>query len=242
MASPATLTKHLSLLDYHFSSTVSFQLAQLDNGISNGTALWLGAQCLSAYLAHFVKPGSTVIELGSGIGLTSLALASLGWKQVIATDTCTVINAVLTRNVANNPNILIRELDWTVDPVNWLWDHPHVIASSSSSGSSSTPPPHFDLILTADTVYEPSLVSPLLRTIHSLSSSSHPSPPVLLCLERRDPLLIDRALAEARDRWSFVVDRIPNKKLLKAMNKTGLKWDKSDWEGVEIYKLTLHRT
>ncbi|EEB96616.1 hypothetical protein MPER_04220, partial [Moniliophthora perniciosa FA553] len=141
---PATFTKHLSVLDYHFSSTVSFQLAQLDNGISNGTALWLGAQCLSAYVAHFVKPGSTVIELGSGIGLTSLVLASLGWKQVIATDTCTVINTVLTRNIANHPNILIRELGGTVDPVKRLWDHPHVIATTTNTTTrnSSTPPPH----------------------------------------------------------------------------------------------------
>lgn len=77
---PAHETKHVAELSYTFENTV-FRLAQLDNGISNGTALWLGAQCLSAYLAQVysnkrrTKLVSTkrprVIELGSGIGLSA---------------------------------------------------------------------------------------------------------------------------------------------------------------------------
>lgn len=68
---PAHHTKHLPILDYDV-----FHLAQQDNGVSNGTALWLGAQCLSLYLTahHKLKhPGMRVIELGSGIGLTACA-------------------------------------------------------------------------------------------------------------------------------------------------------------------------
>ena len=47
---PAHRTKHLALLRYPFRNTV-FDLAQSNNGLTNGTALWLGAQCLSLYLA-----------------------------------------------------------------------------------------------------------------------------------------------------------------------------------------------
>lgn len=80
MLSPAHRTKHIPVLTYPFASS-TFHLAQLDNGVSNGTALWLGAQCLSLYLAQVHskhKPSQSVIpprvvELGSGIGLTACA-------------------------------------------------------------------------------------------------------------------------------------------------------------------------
>lgn len=63
---PAHATKHLSVLQYN-----SFTLVQTDDGKSNGTALWLGAQVLSAYLSTLsVSPGRA-IELGSGIGLSA---------------------------------------------------------------------------------------------------------------------------------------------------------------------------
>lgn len=80
MTLPAHHTKHLQILDYPLNETQFIHLTQLDNGESNGTALWLGAQCLSSYLAANVASitprisvGSRprVIEVGSGIGLTA---------------------------------------------------------------------------------------------------------------------------------------------------------------------------
>ena len=81
---PAHETKHIPLLEHPFRDSV-FHLAQRDNGATNGTGLWLGAQCLSFYLADALKykaPSSAVhspagtprpraIELGSGIGLSA---------------------------------------------------------------------------------------------------------------------------------------------------------------------------
>ena len=78
---PAHKTKHLPTLDYTFGQCV-FRLAQLDDGNTNGTALWMGAQVLSAWLAHLLDnkhrgkqtfPGRRprVLELGSGIGLSA---------------------------------------------------------------------------------------------------------------------------------------------------------------------------
>ena len=69
---PAHLTKHRPLLDHG-----SFCLAQSDAGISNGTALWLGAQCLSAYLGSLNASPGVLVELGSGIGLVAYGLPRL---------------------------------------------------------------------------------------------------------------------------------------------------------------------
>lgn len=73
---PAHQTKHIPILTYpHPHHT--FHLSQSDDGHSNGTALWLGAQILSLYLAHHLKRPQPqqrrprAVELGSGVGLTA---------------------------------------------------------------------------------------------------------------------------------------------------------------------------
>lgn len=289
MPLPAHHTKHLNSLTYPIGLDLTVNLLQIDDGKTNGTGLWLGAQCLSLFLANSQKrPSPSIgrpkaVELGSGIGLTAwvylssdklhmsldrlphrLTLAALGW-DVLATDVPNVITTVLSQNIAQNAAVLpagsgcieIRELDWTVTPEKWSWDNDRVIASAScenSPGASNlqfaslqaecslqrTGPP-FDLIVTSDTVYSPELAQPLLRTLHTLCSLSRTPhtrcPPIYLCIERRDPALIDRTLAEAKDVWGFTVVRIPHRKVVKAMDKGGVKWDE-EWEGIEIWKLT----
>jgi hypothetical protein len=277
---PAHATKHLPHLICPFASS-SFSLAQLADGVSNGTALWLSAQCLAMYLAHNLPRSLNAnqrrpraLELGSGIGFTAwapllhlvsfsswiyticrLALASLGW-DVLATDIPHVIQSVLKNNVTNNltalpPNsgtVQVRELDWVVSPDNWAWDHNSIISHSSplrpspASCQSSLCPP-FDLIISADTVYASELLDPFLRTLYTLStlstSLSLRPPPIFLCVERRDSLLLDRLLADASGKWKFAVERIPNKKMARSLEKSGVYWEKSDWDGVELWKLRL---
>ncbi len=58
MALPAHETKHISTLSYPFRDVV-FQLTQRNDGASNGTALWLGAQILSAFLADVLPSIAT---------------------------------------------------------------------------------------------------------------------------------------------------------------------------------------
>lgn len=169
-----------------------------------------------------------------------------------------VISTVLSRNIAFNVpnlpptagNIQVKELDWTVSPGRWVWDHPSVIASGLSSPLAANHKPllsPFNLIITADTVYDPSLIEPLLRTLHGLATMSIAAsatsriPPVLVCLERRDPALVDRMLSEAHDVWGFDTERIPHRKLAKALERGAGKWDKEDWDGVELWKLRLVR-
>jgi len=182
--------------------------------------------------------------------LSSLALASLGW-DVLATDVPHVIQSVLKNNVTSNLSALplnsgtvqVRELDWFVSPANWSWDHKSIISHSSPLAPSSTPSPTllcppFDLIISADTVYASELIEPFLRTLYTLSTLST-RPPIYLCVERRDPLLLDRLLAEAKEKWNFTVERIPHKKLARSLAKSGVHWENSDWDGVELWKLRL---
>ncbi|KAI0748253.1 hypothetical protein C8Q80DRAFT_1170895 [Daedaleopsis nitida] len=267
---PAHETKHIPLLVYPFGPA-HFHLAQRDNGVTNGTGLWLGAQCLSLYLAESLKnksqsPGTSAggnrpraIELGSGIGLSALVLASMGW-DVIATDLQDTISAVLASNISRNrsqlpPNsgaIEVRVLDWTVSPDHWVWDDlntiasPHVEKASCMAHQSSILGPPFDLIISSDTLYSAELVTPLLRALRELcnvSISSSPEvrpPPIYLAIERRDPEFIDRALSEATNFWDFKVERVPHKKVAKAMEKGGVCWERGAWDGVEVWKLSIH--
>lgn len=108
--------------------------------------------------------------------------------------------------------------------------------------------PPFDLIISADTLYLSSLADPLLRSLHALSvqsiqaSSSNRPPPIYLCVERRDPILMDRTLSDANHVWNFTVERVPHKKVAKAMQKGGIRWPKHEWEGIELWKLSLRVT
>jgi len=189
----------------------------------------------------------------------------MGW-DVVATDLPDVVSSVLSGNISRNlsqlpvgsGSIQVRILDWTVLPERWTWNDDATISSSTSAisnptlskdddGTAHLTPP-FDLIVTADTLYSASLVEPLLRTLHHLCVFSQDnsilkrSPPVYLCVERRDTRLTDRTLKEAEEVWKFAVQRIPHKKVVKAMEKGGLKWKIHEWEGVEIWKLVLRHT
>ncbi|KAI9510856.1 hypothetical protein F5148DRAFT_1175497 [Russula earlei] len=254
---PAHHIKHLQSLNYHFFG-LPFLLLQRQDGTSTGTALWLAAQCLSAYLATIhksISPRHTrprVLELGSGIGLTALAMNSFHW-DVLATDTAHTICSVLAPNIASNhPTssrndaiIQVRELDWLVPPESWDWGNPVAVASSKPCLSANLTrvcnpvlQPPFDLIVSSDTIYAVELVQPLLRAIHTAVIASG-SPPVYLGIERRDSAVIDRALSEAEDVWGFTVTRVGHRSVSKAMKKGGLKWKKEDWDGVEIWRLKL---
>src|ERR1700761_317906 len=96
---PAHATKDHSILEYSFSQHI-FHLSQVQTeNTTTGTTLWLSAQCLSSYIAEYHRPPSgnalRAIELGSGIGLCSLALHALGYSTVYATDTRLVIDRIL---------------------------------------------------------------------------------------------------------------------------------------------------
>lgn len=185
----------------------------------------------------------------------------MGW-DVVATDTPQIVDAVLARNITNNVanlpsgsgTVQARALDWTVPPEQWTWDNPRAIAcaegalpTQTGEGTSVPLGPPFDLIITADTIYSPALAGPLLRTLKSLcrqsitqGTKSSRTPPIYLCLERRDPVLVDQVLADAAKDWT--VKRVPHGKLSHAMEKGGVSWEKSEWEDVEVWTFTHLRS
>lgn len=152
-----------------------------------------------------------------------LTLASMGW-DVVATDTRRVIHSVLQKNIDNHQasvrgTVQVLELDWMAH-AETHWDN-------SLSG--------FDVVLTADTLYVPHLVRPLLHTLRRLVHG--PSTLVLVAIERRDGTLLDDAFEQARSEFGFNVQRVPDKKLVKAIQKARCEWLKGDWSGIELWKL-----
>jgi len=198
-----------------------------------------------------------VIDVGAGTGLSSLSLASMGY-DVLSTDLGIIVDGVLSQNIEANtrslrlnsfgqPRMQTKVLDWFQDPEERRW--------RSSVEEPLVPP--FDLIVTADTVYDSSLSQPLLRTLHALSTASNPSstslirrtssssvPPVYLALEVRDPALIANFIESAERDWNFKCSRVDHGRLKKLVESKagGLGWeDESVWEGVEVWKLKLRK-
>ncbi|KAF8474067.1 hypothetical protein BDZ91DRAFT_347432 [Kalaharituber pfeilii] len=170
---------------------------------STGTTLWLSSQLLTLYLADVYNPKTAskrrrklrAIELGSGVGLTALVLASLG-IDIVATDLPVVISNVLQKTIDSNIDQLrtiwernsfglktdglgkidVKVLDWTKSSSDWRWDIPgwitppgdHNTETNSVSDCLHIQPP-FDLLITSDTLYEQTLTSPLLHTLRDLS-------------------------------------------------------------------------
>lgn len=157
-------------------------------------------------------------------------------------------------SLSHPPIVQARELDWTAPPSSWDWsrsgngssissdwEDPYTrsqkekaLAQGTILKEETTILPPFDLIVTTDTIYHPSLLPALLSTLKHLSLISS-APPILLALERRDPALIDSALDEAR-RWGFECKRVGGPRIGKSVERH-LGWKKEDWEGVEVWKL-----
>jgi hypothetical protein len=186
-----------------------------------------------------------------------LALCSLGY-DVLATDIKDVVDVVLRQNISANEHLRslewgrlqVRVLDWSIEPEEWRWDDSQAITAghfdTETTSTSDQLQPPFDMIITADTVYDPLLSSNLLRTAHALSvassSGGHAFPPVYLCIERRDSDALDNTLKEAQDTWGFKVGRIPQKHVQKAVETADVKWEDDAWHGVEIWKLLLSKS
>lgn len=171
------------------------------------------------------------IELGAGTGLVSLTLARLGW-QVIASDVEPVLSQVLLGNVARNASSIEKHGSVTAQLLDWTtFDAMHAIKFE-----------RVRLIVTADTVYEPSLVDGLWNTIRLMMRSHHRSDiHVLIALERRDPKQIDGALDRARRTYGMLVERVNARKIRKAVDRyLGSTWSRECWSEVEIWRVMLN--
>lgn len=184
----------------------------------------------------------------------SLLLARLDC-HVIATDIEPVLSGVLRPNVDANQyelsknqcsgSIKVAELDWLTfndDQMESLYQE--------NDGQDSQ---EFDLILTADTIYHPNLVSPLFKVIFMILTKqvrNQQKTDVLLGLERRDDKQINSAFAVGQG-LGLEFKRITDRKVRKSVDsyvdsfdfekgkKESKGWKREDWEGVELYEIKL---
>lgn len=230
---PAYETKQNQILTYRLGDK-SWHLRQSDRSGETGSTLWLSAQVLCEYFiaehGHtrnnpVVPPESaqTVLELGSGIGLTALVLQSLNLK-VTATDTTVICEGFLRPNVMRNEiphgenSIDVVELDWFK-------------ARGSIMNSQ-----RFDYIVATDVVYESTLVPALCETIAVFATTNTA---VYIAQEVRDPALFD-SFIETMCNSGFKGSRVSHAKLRKIMRDRG--WGDEAWEGVVLWRFRRKKT
>lgn len=258
MPLPASHTKHLELLFHPLPQdpSVILPLKQISSSGSTsigttGTTLWLSAQVLSSYLSSLPssmpEKALRVIELGAGIGYTSLVLASLGY-QVTSTDIEPVFSSVLAPNLETGKdrlvrsrlpcNVYARKLDWT--------DISRLQQGEKSVKELEWVAEGWDMVVMTDTFYAPQILEPLWDTLIYLSSNSKspPSPPkeekekekrppIYIALEARDPVFISRALEIGRQK-GFELKKIAVRRVARDVERWG--WSREDWEGIDVWK------
>lgn len=211
---PAGETKHLPILSAALPKGRIVTLRQLnDNQSTTGTTLWPGGQVLAAYLADSKPSNARVLELGAGIGYLALSLQDSGYN-VTATDVEPVLSLVLRPNVGQT--VEVAELDWF-----------------DLSGSSLVDE-EWDIIVTADTVYAQHLLPGLWDAIQA-AVKGKTATTVYVAMERRDPGLVDAAIAMGSER-GCVLRKVSSGLIEKAIAKAGWDWAVEDWEDVEIWK------
>jgi protein N-lysine methyltransferase METTL21D len=240
---PANDTKELIELHYPIKRLgCTFNLTQVaGDGSTTGSSLWLSSQILVCFLQQKYdrrlldkeKSQNRVIELGAGIGLTSLVLERLGWK-VIATDIAPPLHTVLRPNINQNSqgNVKVCSLNWTTIDDDMVEKDEFEV----------------DLIITADTIYQPTLVDGLFKTIQILlkkaldkhsSYSQKRRPHALIALERRDDEQIKSALNCATEQYNLILKQISPREVRKAVDAcfgNTSRWPRHVWDDVEIWR------
>jgi predicted nicotinamide N-methyase len=110
---------------------------QLNAGDPYGTVLWPAASAVAMYmLKHNLVQGSSVLELGTGTGLVSIAASLGGASRVFATD---------------YESVPLRLLEYAARELN---SAPAIATGILDLCDDSTPLPFADLVVAADTMYE----------------------------------------------------------------------------------------
>lgn len=232
---PAYDTKHLSLLTCHVDGS-TYILHQDNASCETGSTLWLSAQVLIAYLLgrrprRRSARRERVLELGSGIGLTALALRQILHAHVVASD-CAAILPLLTRNISENrvravgsqeAEIEVKEIDWFKQQV--------------------SPSEDFDLIVMSDVIYSPDLLAPLLNTILTFMSKKTT---LYLAQEVRVATLLDRFLEMCSLHMKVtqisdheIESMIRERFTARNITEDEMSGNAKDWSGVAIYKMKL---
>jgi ribosomal protein L11 methylase PrmA len=128
---------------------------------STGAAVWQGANVLSWYLEHQVGSmmrGATVLELGAGVGFSSLVADALGAEVVVISDGNADVLKLADTNIGVNVEpgrrVSTAQLRWSTD------DEAKFLATK------------WNYILASDVTYRKSSWPELIGTIYRLSTPS----------------------------------------------------------------------
>ena len=155
--------------DFEDSSIDRLQILQFPDGrLGHASTVWDAALVLCAFLESDVGRrlimGTTIIELGSGTGVCSLAASVLG-ATCVATDLGHCV-PFIQQNLARNP----QATSCTAETLDWTSPTPaHMIGI-------------FDWVICADCVYFLPTVPALIATISALN----PKRGVIVSNERRE--------------------------------------------------------
>lgn len=148
---------------------------------TTGLVTWEAALYLAEWALENqqVFTGRTVLELGSGVGLTGIAICrSCSPKRFVFSDCHSRVLQKLRDNVRLNglseqtsPAVGVEELDWTAATEEELRE----------VGA--------DVIIAADVVYDPEIVGSLVKLVSTIlrCSSAEVLPQVLICSTIRNP-------------------------------------------------------
>lgn len=140
---------------------------------STGSAVWNGANMAAWYIEHGMNPrslqGARVVELGAGVGFTSLVASALGATDVTITDGNVDVLALADKNIAQNvvtdraAQVRTAQLRWGTDD-----EKPFLIHDASESHASDKRP--IDFILVSDCTYKKAAWADLMGTVARLST------------------------------------------------------------------------
>lgn len=86
----------------HFDAQSGDKIIEIDPGMAFGSGTHETTGMCVALLEENVKPGMTVIDVGTGTGILAIAAAQMGARDVLATDLDPMATRVATENVALN--------------------------------------------------------------------------------------------------------------------------------------------
>ncbi|XP_008328730.1 methyltransferase-like protein 22 [Cynoglossus semilaevis] len=155
-----------------------------------GKQVWRGAFLLADFILSEADMfrGATVLELGAGMGFTSIVMATVA-KTVYCTDVGDDLLSMCERNVSVNRHmtkngggeVKVKQLDWlqyslcTDADVDFSWTEEEVADLYDNT--------HF--IIAADVIYDEDLTDGLFRILYRLCRNFTHTCTVLLSLEKR---------------------------------------------------------